>query len=61
MLLLGALSIMLKHCCECFTPKKHKEHGQDANKAQGKAKCFISIEAAQSALHHIKHYSKVAV
>ena len=25
---------------------KHKAHGQDANKARGKAKCFIGIKAA---------------
>ena len=25
---------------------KHEAHGQDANKARGKAECFIGIEAA---------------
>ena len=25
---------MLKHCCECFTWKKHEAHGRDANKAR---------------------------
>ena len=34
----------------------HEAHGQDANKTQGKAKFFISIEATHSALHHINHY-----
>ena len=25
---------------------KHEAHGQDANKARGKVKCFIGIKAA---------------
>ena len=32
---------------------KHDGHGQDANKAQGEAECFIGIEAALSALFYI--------
>ena len=30
---------------------KHKVHGRDANKAQGKAKCFIGIEVACQELY----------
>ena len=40
---------------------KHEVHGQDANIIQGKAKCFISIEAAQTALQHIKHSSEATL
>ena len=36
---------------------KYEAHHQDANKAWGKAECFISIEAAcqVSALFNVKH------
>ena len=33
---------------------KHEAHGQHANKAQGKAECFICIKAALSALFDVQ-------
>ena len=41
---------MLKHCCECL----HEiMYGQDANKAQDKAECFI--------VHKAQHDSALTV
>ena len=41
---------------------KHEACGLDANKAQGKAKCFISIEAmCQVLLFCVKHKQRNAI
>ena len=43
---------MLKHClARALRNIKHEARGRHANKAQGKAECFISIEAACRVLY----------